>query len=60
MKVALIFYKGELPMEQVFDFRQEADLAEEVSAEIDYLNTQQLVKVHNYIQNLQKETEKNK
>jgi len=59
MRVAPIFYEGEFSMEQVFDFRQEADLAGEVSAEIDYLSTQELVKVHNYIQNLQKETEKN-
>ncbi len=46
-------------MEQVFDFRQEADVAGDVSVEIEYLDTQQLVKVHNYIQDLQKETEKN-
>lgn len=44
-------------MEETYDFRQEADVAGEVSAEIDYLDTQQLVKVHNYIQDLQKETD---
>lgn len=42
-------------MEGTFDFRHDADIAGEVSAEIDYLSTGQLVKVHKYIQDIQKE-----
>lgn len=44
-------------MERTFDFRHDAEVAGEVSAEIDYLSTSQLVRVHKYIQAIQKEGE---